>query len=161
MEAAGFESRGWLGREGTERQLAQGQRRGEAAVRSCSGERAGPGPGCGQRGGADAFMRQAEQHLPTVADTLQGSLIVILKDSTKSTGQFTRSGGAGNTHTHTPGRAHTCCGGPLALHAHTNTHAYKPHASISLPQPPHPHESERAARIWACSHSAHRSTHVG
>lgn len=54
--------------------------------------------------------------IPTMADAPQGSLIVILKDSTKSTWQFTRTGGTGlgvgDTHTHTPGRAHTCCEAP-------------------------------------------------
>lgn len=49
-------------------------------------------------------------HIPTIADSPQGSL--ILKDNTKSTWQFTCMEGAGlgmgGTHKHTPRRAHTC-----------------------------------------------------
>lgn len=72
-------------------------------------------------------------YVPTVADAPQGSLIVILKDSTKSTWQFTRTDGAGPgggvTHTHTPGRAHTCCEAPWPR-MRTLTHAHKQHAHV-------------------------------
>lgn len=68
-----------------------------------------PGAPCSAelvRQGADTpFMQQAERPVPTVADAPQGSLIVILKDSTKSTWQFTRTdragpGAGGHTHAH-------------------------------------------------------------
>lgn len=88
-----------------------------------------------------------------MADTPQGSLIVILKDSTKSTWQFTRTDGAGlgvgDTHTHTPGRAHTCCEAPWPR-MHTLTHM--PTNNTHTPPPPataqHPHWPARAAWIW-------------
>lgn len=45
-----------------------------------------------QQGADTPFMQQVERgHVPTVAASPQGSLIVILKDSTKSTWQFTRT----------------------------------------------------------------------
>lgn len=66
-----------------------------------------------QQGADTPFMQQAERQVPTVADAPQGSLIVILKDSTKSTWQFTHTdraglgGGGGDTHTHTRPGVHT------------------------------------------------------
>lgn len=69
--------------------------------------------------------------------TPQGSLIVILKDSTKSTWQFTRTDGAGlgvaDTLTHTHGRAHNA----VRPHAHADTHAHRQHAYTS-PASPYP-----------------------
>lgn len=100
-------------------------------------------------------MQQAERPVPTVADAPQGSLIVILKDSTKSTWQFTRTAGRGlglgDTHTHTPGRAHTGGEGPWPR-MHTLTHM--PTNNTHTP-PPSPTQAQqpcwpvaRAAWTW-------------
>lgn len=74
-------------------------------------------------------------YAPTVADAPQGSLIVILKDSTRSTWQFTRTdraglGGGGHAHAHARACTHML-GGPTAPHAHTDTHAHRQHAYTS------------------------------
>lgn len=61
-------------------------------------------------------------YAPTVADAPQGSLIVILKDSTKSTWQFTHTDGAGlgvGSRTRTRPGVHTHAGrphGPACTH---------------------------------------------
>lgn len=120
-----------------ESQLAARTERGQNKSVAEKGEGGDPGsevPGMPpsvelvQQGADTPFMRQVERHVPTMADAPQGSLIVILKDSTKSTWQFTRTEEAGlrvrGTHTHTPGRAHTCWEAPWAR-MHTLIHAHK------------------------------------
>lgn len=80
------------------------------------------------------------EHVPTMADTPQGSLIVILKDSMKSTGQFpcTRGLGAGDTHTH----AQACTHGPACTLTHMPTN------NTHTPPTQRPHWLARAAWIW-------------
>lgn len=111
---SGTESRGSLRKGGERASWQRGQKEERISLELQKGEGGGPasevpGAPCNVelvRQGADTpFMQQAERPVPTVADAPQGSLIVILKDSTKSTWQFTRSdggrpGGGGHAHAH-------------------------------------------------------------
>lgn len=131
-----------------------------------------------QQGADTPLMQQAERHVPTVADAPQGSLIVILKDSTKSTWQFTRTDGAGlgvgDTHTHTPGRAHTCYEAPRpCMHTLTHMPTNNTHTPPAPPTAQHPHWPARAAQVWGMhplgtlkhtrglSHSTEARLHTG
>lgn len=116
---SGTESRGSLRREVRE-QLAvrteggknkSGAAEGRGRGAGLCSPRCGPPCGAGAAGADTPLMQQAKRHVPTVADAPQGSLIVILKDSTKSTWQFTRTDRAGlgvaDTLTHTRTGVHT------------------------------------------------------
>lgn len=94
-----------------------------------------------QRGADTPFRQQAKRRVPTVADAPQGSLIVILKDSTKSTWQFTRTdrarpGGGGHAHAHA--RACTQCREAPQPRMHTLTHTCPQTARVHLARLPRP-----------------------